>query len=78
MHMYTITETVLDGMMEPIIGAGSTINDTMICTLYDVLGIDRLHIDGRWFRVMFPQDKYGRRQLSLHRDFSEETASYYE
>lgn len=76
--MHTITETVIDEMNDPIIAAGSTISETLICTLYDTHGIDRLQIDGRWVAVMFPKDKYGRRQLLLRPDFSEEIASYYE
>lgn len=76
--MHTVTETIFDEMNDPIVGAGSTISETLICTLYDTHGIDRLEIGGSWFRVMFPTDKYGRRQLRLRPDFSAECASFYE
>lgn len=76
--MHTVTETVLDEMNDPIIGEGSQISDSLICTLYDTHGIDRLKIDGYWVIVRFPKDKYGRRQLSLRPDFSAECASSYE
>jgi hypothetical protein len=72
--MYTVTKTVIDEMNDPIIGEGSQISDTLICTLYDTHGIDRLHLDGYWVNVRFPKDKHGRRQLRLRPDFTTEQA----
>jgi len=75
--MFTVTETIIDDMLDPIIGAGSTISEVLIADLYDTHRIDRLHLDGMWMRVQFPQDKYGRRILRLIPDFSSEDPAAY-
>jgi hypothetical protein len=75
--MFTVTETIIDEMFDPIVGAGSTISEVLIADLYDTHGIDRLHLDGRWLRVTFPKDKYGRRILRLVPDFSSEDPAAY-
>ena len=70
--MHTVTETIVDEMLDPIVGAGSTISTVLLCDLYDTHGIDRVHIDGMWMKVLFPQDKYGRRVLRLTPEISSE------